>query len=141
MWLLNFVSSGCHNTKHFRPLPIFPCKSFWKFSKKSKCDDILFNWKMTFQVSNLKEQYFLKLCNEDNNPLEPTYAKGRFWLKYLGHSNSLYVRATRTIVNHTPIGKYRLRFFLREDFSCPYGEYPMETRHYILHECRRFNAY
>ena len=54
---------------------------------------------------------------------------------------TLTARATRTIVNHALIGKYRLRFFPREDFSCPYGEYPIEMRHYILHEYRRFNVY
>jgi len=43
---------------------------------------------------------------------------GRSWLKYFGHSNSLYARATRTIINYAPIGEYRLRFFLREEFKC-----------------------
>jgi len=35
-------------TKHFRPLLLFPCKSSWEFSRKSKCNNILSNWKMTF---------------------------------------------------------------------------------------------
>jgi len=34
-----------------------------------------------------------------------------------------------------------LRFFPREDFSCPCGQYPIETRRHILHECKRFNEY
>jgi len=67
--------------------------------------------------------------------------KGRPWLKYFGHSNLLCTRATRAIVNHAPIGEYRLRFFPREDFACPYGEYPIETRCHILYDCRRFNNY
>ena len=37
-------------TKHFRPLSIFPCKSFWEFSKKSEYNNILYNWKMIFQA-------------------------------------------------------------------------------------------
>ena len=49
---------------------------------------------MTFQASELKEQYFLELFDEDNNPLEPIYTKGGSWLKYLGHSNSLYASVT-----------------------------------------------
>jgi len=31
---------------------------------------------MTFQALDLKGRQFLKLCDEDNNPLEPSYAKG-----------------------------------------------------------------
>ena len=69
------------------------------------------------------------------------YTKGRSWLKFLGHSNSLYARVTRVIVNHAPIDEYRLRFFPREDFSCLCKAYPIESRHHILHKCRRFNAY
>ena len=63
-------------TKQFHPIPHFPCKMSWDFSKKSKCDDILFSWKMMFQASNLKGCHFLELCDDDNNPLEPSYAKG-----------------------------------------------------------------
>ena len=37
-------------------------------------------------------------------------------------------RATRAITNHAPIGKYRLKFFPWEDFSCLCGTYPIETR-------------
>ena len=58
-----------------------------------------------------------------------------------GHLNSLCVHATRVITNHTLIGKYRLRFFLREEFKYPYGLYSIESRHHILHECGRFNDY
>ena len=96
---------------------------------------------MTFQASDLKGHQFLNLYDGDNNLLEPSYAKGSTWLKYFGHSNSLCARTMRTIVNHAPIGKYRLRFFPREDFSCPCGNYPIETRCHILHECRRYNEY
>ena len=98
-------------TKHLYPQPLYSCKSSWDFSKKSECDNILSNWKMTFQASDLKGHHFLNLCDEDNNPLEPTYVKGGSWLKYFGHSNSLCTRVTRVIVNHAPIGEYRLKFF------------------------------
>jgi len=128
-------------TKHLCSQPLYPCKSSWDFSKKSKCDNILSNWKMTFQASDLKGHHFLDLSDEDSNPLEPTYAKGGSWLKYFGHSNSPCTRVTRVIVNHAPIGEYRLRFFPWEDFSCPCRSYSIETRCHILHECRRFNAY
>ena len=73
---------------------------------------------MIFQASDLKKQHFLDLCDKENNFLELTYAKGRSWLKLFGYSN-----------------------FPREDFSCLYGSYPIKSRHYILHECKRFNMY
>ena len=57
------------------------------------------------------------------------------------HSNSLCARATRAIMNHAPIGEYRLRFFSREEFKCPCSLYPIESRCYILYECGRFNGY
>jgi len=58
-----------------------------------------------------------------------------------GYSNSLCVCATRAITNHALIGKYRLRFFPREEFKCLCSLYPIKSRRYILHECGRFNGY
>ena len=37
--------------------------------------------------------------------------------------------------------RYQLRFFHREEFACPCGLYPIESRRHILHECKRFNNY
>ena len=51
------------------------------------------------------------------------------------------MRASRAITNHTQIGKYRLKFFLSEEFKCSCGQYPIETRCHILYKCRRFNKY
>ena len=113
----------------------------WNFSKKSKSNDILKVWKMMFQASDFKGNQFLNLLNDDNNTIKPSYVKGRSWLKVFGHSNSLCMCATRAIMNHAPISKYRLRFFPREEFKCPCGLYPIESRHYILYECGRFNDY
>jgi len=93
---------------------------------------------MTFQALDEKEH---ELCNDDNKPLEPTYSKGGSWLKYFGHSTSLYMRATRAIINHTPIGEYQLRFFPQEEFKCLCGTYSIETRCYILFDCKRYNEY
>ena len=96
---------------------------------------------MTFQAFNLKRHQFLDLCDKDNNPLEPIYVKDGMWLKCFGYSNLLCVRAMRVIVNHAPIGKYKLRFFPQKDFSCPCRLYPIESRHHILHNYRRFDGY
>jgi len=80
-----------------------------------------------FQASNLKENH-LDLLDDDNKIIEPTYAKGRLWLKLIGHSNLLCACITRAIINHAPIGKYRLRFFLREEFRCSCGHYLIKLR-------------
>jgi len=42
------------DSKAFNPLLVFPCKMLWDFSRKTECDNIINNWKMTFQASDLK---------------------------------------------------------------------------------------
>jgi len=128
-------------TKTFNLTPLYPCKTSWDFSKKSESNDILKVWKMTFQASDIKGNQFLDLLNDNNNIIELTYIKGGLWLKVFSHSNSLCARATRAITNHAPTGKYRLRFFPREEFKCLCGLYPIESRCHILYECGRFNGY
>ena len=128
-------------TKVFNPMPLFSSKMSWDFSKKSKYDDILNIWKMTFQALDLKRKQFLNLLNEDNNIIKPFYTKEGFWLKIFEYSNSLYACALQAITNHVPIGKYQLRFFSREEFKYLCSSYSIETRHYILYEYNRFNRY
>ena len=96
---------------------------------------------MTFQASDFKGKQFFDLLDGDDNIIEPSYIKGGAWLKYFGHLNSLYARASRAITNHAPIGKYRLRFFPRKEFRCSYRIYPIKSRCYILYEYKRFNEY
>ena len=93
-------------TKSFNLTPLFPFKSLWEFSQKEECDNLLNNWKMMFQASDDKERHFLDLFDDDLSIIKPTYSKEGLWLKYFGHSNSLYARTTRAIVNHSPIGEY-----------------------------------
>ena len=128
-------------TKTFNLTPLYSCKSSWEFSKKSESNDILNVWKMTFQASDLKWNQFLDLLDNDNNIIELSYAKGGLQLKLIGHSNSLCAQAIRAITNHAPTSEYRLRFFLREEFNCSCGQYPIESRHHILYEYGRFNGY
>jgi len=96
---------------------------------------------MFFQASDFKGKQFLELFDDNFNHLEPSSVKGSSWLQQFGHSNSLCVRAIRAIINHAPIGKYRLRFFPKEEFLCPCGLYFIESRRHLLHECKRFNNY
>ena len=96
---------------------------------------------MIFQASNFKGNHFLDLLDDDDSIIEPSYVKGGSWLKMLDHSNSLCPWAIRAIMNYASTGKYRLRFFPREEFKYPCGLYPIESRHYILYEYSRFNGY
>ena len=84
---------------------------------------------MTFQALDAKEQQFLELLDNNLNPIEPSYAKGRPQLKSFGHLNSLCARALRAIVNHASIKEYYLRFFPREEFNCPCSLYLIVMGH------------
>jgi len=96
---------------------------------------------MLFQALDSKGKFFLDLLNNNLNPLKPSSIKGGPWLQWFGHSNSLCACSSRAIMNHAPIGEYRLRFFPKEEFTCPCSNYLIETRQHILHECKRFNNY
>jgi len=127
--------------KAFYPTLSYPSKMSWDYSKVSECNDISNIWKMTFQVLDGKGKQFLDLLDDNSNDIKPSYIKGRPWLQVFGQSNTLYVRTTRAITNHAPIGEYRLRFFPREEFKCPCSMYPIESRRHILYNCSRFNGY
>lgn len=96
---------------------------------------------MTFQVSGLKKRQFLNLLNNKLNTIKPSYIKGSLQIKHFKYSNLLCARTTRAITNHVLIGKYHLRFFLKEDINCLYRSYLIETRCYILYDYRRFNKF
>ena len=96
---------------------------------------------MTFQVSNRKKNQFLDLLDNNYCFIEPFYVKGGPWLQLFRHSNSLCACTSRAITSHTPIGKYRLRFFPKEEFKCLCSVYPIESRRHILYNCTRFNDY
>ena len=127
--------------KSFNPTLLFSSKSSQDFSKKNEYNDLVNRWRITFQTLDMKSKYFLDLVDNDDNIIELSYIKGGSQLKYFGHFNSLCTRASRAITNHAPTGEYRLRFFLREDFSCSYRQYPIKTRYHILHKYKRFNKY
>ena len=124
------------DTKKFVAFLSFPCKSSWDFCKSYRDKFVLNSQKMTFQISNFKERQFFELLNNDLNSLEPSTKNGGPWLKLIGHSNSLCVRATRAIVNHASIRKYQLRFFSRENFAWSCSAYPIESRRHILYKCK-----
>ena len=129
------------DSKSFNPTPSFSCKISWDYYKKINSDNIINQWKVTFQASDGKERQFLDLVDNNLNIIEPVYTKGGPWLQVFSHSNSLCAHATRAITNHTPIGEYRLRFFSNKEFKCPCSNYPIESRRYILHKYLRFNRY
>ena len=74
------------------------------------------------------------VSEEDEMP----YAKGGGWLPFIGESVTLCARATRAILNHAPIGKFRQRFFPAECTHCLCGHCQVETRRHIFANCRQF---
>ncbi len=48
---------------------------FWDYNKKTKYDDILQNWKMTFQALDSKGWHFLNLLDDKLNDIEPSHIK------------------------------------------------------------------
>jgi len=125
-WALHQIVNK--ETKNMVSIPMFPYKSSWDFCKKSECNSILSQWKMTFQASDSKERNFLNLLSDDLLPIKPSCSKGGSWLSQFGHSNLLCAQVSRAITNHTPIGEYQLRFFSLEIFSYPCSSYPIESR-------------
>jgi len=105
-----FHNDAGKDSKSFNPTPSLPCKISWDYCKKTDSDDIINQWKMTFQASDGKGKHFLDLVDDNLNSIEPAYTKGGPWLQVFSHSNSLCAHATRAITNHTPIGEYQLRF-------------------------------
>jgi len=91
---------------------------------------------MTFQVLDYKENNFLDLNNDNNLLAKLTYSKGETWLYLIGNSNTLYICATRAIMNYILIGEHCLRFFSNEFFTCLCGEYLIEIKNHILNGIR-----
>jgi len=96
---------------------------------------------MIFQTSDYKGNNFFNLANNNNLLIRPTYLRRRAWLKYLKHSNSPCVQATKAIINHISISKYCLRFFPRKLFECLCKIYSIKSRYHVLYDYRRYNKY
>ena len=62
-------------TKNMISIPMFPCKHSWDFCKKSKCNFIMSQWKMTFQASDSKGRNFLDLLSDNLFPIKPSCSK------------------------------------------------------------------
>jgi len=77
------------DSRSFNPTPSYLCKISWDYCKKSDSNDIINQWKMTFQASDGKEKHFLDLLDDNFNTIKPVYIKGGPWLQVFGHSNSL----------------------------------------------------
>ena len=129
------------DSKLFNLQPILLSKLSWDYCKKIDSDNIINLWKITFQVLDGKGRHFLDLVDNSCIDIKPSYIKGSPWLQSFGHSNLLCAHATRAITNHALIGEYCLWFFPNKEFKCPCGNYPIETRRHILHECTYHNGY
>ena len=61
--------------KKFNLTPISPSKVLWDFDKKEESNNIIKNWYITFQVSDLKDNYFFNLLDNNLYNIEPLYIK------------------------------------------------------------------
>lgn len=61
--------------KKFNLTPLFFCKTSQGFNKKEKSDNIIKQWYMTFQASDLKGKQFLNLLNNNLLDIKPLYTK------------------------------------------------------------------
>ena len=64
------------DSKSFNLAPSFPCKISWNYCKKIDSDDIINQWKITFQALDGKGRQFLDLVDDDLNIIKPIYTKG-----------------------------------------------------------------
>ena len=96
---------------------------------------------MTFQMSDHRVNHFLKLLDNKYLSIKLIYIKGSSWLKQFSYLNFLYIRATRAIINYTPMKEYCLRFFPRINFKYLCELYPIESKQHILYEYRKYNKY
>jgi len=70
-WYLHLAVNK--ESKSFVSTVCFPSMSSWDFSKKQVCNDIISQWKMTFQASDLKGRSFLELLDGNLNSLSSSY--------------------------------------------------------------------
>ena len=68
------------DSKSFNPTPSYSCKTSWDYCKKPDSDDIIKQWKMTFQASDGKGKHFLDLLDDNFDTIKPAYTKGGLWL-------------------------------------------------------------
>jgi len=95
-------------------------------------------WRTAFNHPTVQGHHFLTLRGKNRKPLQPSYSKGGSWLTHIGQLVTLCARATRAILNHAPIEKYRQRFFPAEYTQCPCSHCQVETRQHIFANCSRF---
>jgi len=64
------------DSESFNLTPSFPCKTSWDYCRKLDCNNIIKQWRMTFQALNGKEKQFLDLLDDNFNIIKPAYTKG-----------------------------------------------------------------
>ena len=76
--------------KKFNFIPLSPSKVLWDISKKEEHNNIIKNWQMTFQTSDLRANQFLELLDNELCLIVPSYIKEGPWIRHFGH----YARAS-----------------------------------------------
>ena len=98
------------------------------------------NWQSQFDRPRYKGRNFLPL-KKGGLTLAPSHLNGGPWVgalrKSKQYSNSLTARFVRAVLDHSPIGSYRLRFNLADEYGCSCGA-RLEYRGHILFSCRKY---
>jgi len=63
------------DSKSFNLTPLYSCKTSWDYYKKLDSDDIIKQWKITFQALDGKGKHFLDLLDDNFDTIEPAYTK------------------------------------------------------------------
>src|SRR5262249_33673241 len=81
---------------------------------------------------------FLRLKDNAGKFMVPSYLSGGTWLKHLDNPR-ICARVVRGLLNHAPIGSYRIRFNLEGSHDCDCGR-AVESREHILNRCPTYTA-
>ena len=112
---------------------------------------MLESWATRFVDLGYRGSRFLPLRVGDGNlfeerqrsyPIQPTHVKLGPWLRYLwkeGADNPLVARFARAVLDHAPIGSYRVWTRFTDDPSCSCGQTTVESREHILLHCPKYS--
>jgi len=70
-----FYNDVDKDSKSFNPTPSFPCKISWDYCKKTDSDNIINQWKMTFQASDGKGKHFLDVVATTRHKVQRSHNK------------------------------------------------------------------
>jgi hypothetical protein len=113
------------------PSPVTTLLGVWQ-ALSNRC---LADWHKMFQSPSYRGRNFLNLLGKKDKPRVPTYLAGGSWLPDLGDARAC-ARVCRVILNHAPMGEFRVRYNLGGFCNCEYCDTgARQTRAHLLGVC------